>query len=114
MLGKREQVQMQKWLQGREWGRLRWEIAKRDGYRCQLGISRRCVVFPGDRFEVDHIISRLDMGSLDLFWEKENLRMVCVPCHRLLTARQNRLRKKSVEDQALESELNRWDELIGQ
>lgn len=59
------------------WERLRREIIKRDGGRCQM-----CGVFPA-RIEVHHIIPwRISKDD-----SPENLMTICPPCHRRLDNR---------------------------
>jgi 5-methylcytosine-specific restriction endonuclease McrA len=61
-------------------------VLRRDGYICQLNIENVCVSLgnplPATELECDHIIEVSDGGS-DL---AENLRCVCRPCHRRVTA----------------------------
>lgn len=54
------------------WQRTKREVLERDGQRCvACGAT-------GVRFEVDHIVPLANGGSNEL----QNLRTLCVPCHR--------------------------------
>ena len=54
----------------------------------------RCDLIGGFRPEVDHIEQALGRHSkTDCIHHQTNLRVLCVPCHRAVTAEQRRLRK---------------------
>ena len=107
-----DQEKMAKWLKGSRWQRLRWVVAERDGYRCQLQVSSQCRIFPGDRFEIDHIVPRAEMVDEGQFWELKNLRFVCGVCHRFVTARQNRVRVRREGDRTPVEELKALDDFF--
>ena len=102
------QAQMQAWMTRSKWRTLRWEIARRDGFRCRLRVSKQCRRLLSDRFEIDHIIPRKDMTSIDQFWDPENLRLVCSECHAVHSGRQN-----MVEDAHIKHEVAAFDALLG-
>ncbi|WP_201408419.1 HNH endonuclease [Mycobacterium paraintracellulare] len=66
---------------GYQWQRTRRRILRRDDWECQIR-GPRCL---GDASEVDKIVP-ISLGGSDT--DDENLRAVCVPCHRSKTARE--------------------------
>ncbi|WP_112874939.1 HNH endonuclease [Paracoccus endophyticus] len=58
--------------QSAQWKRLRWEILKRDGFRCKI-----CGAV--GRLEIDHI--KPVRNHPELSFGAENLQALCVPCH---------------------------------
>ncbi|MEM8551089.1 MAG: HNH endonuclease signature motif containing protein [Pseudomonadota bacterium] len=61
------------------WRRLRWQILKRDGFRCvECGA--------GGRLEVDH--RRPVRTNPELAWEPSNLQVLCPGCHSRKTCRE--------------------------
>lgn len=63
---------------GRPWRRKRDAVLLRDQFTCQVCSK------VSDELEVDHIIPRARGGSDDM----TNLRAICVPCHKVKTARE--------------------------
>lgn len=63
---------------GRPWRRKRDAVLLRDQYTCQV-----CGKVT-DELEVDHIKARAHGGGDEL----TNLRAICVPCHKVKTARE--------------------------
>ncbi|MCY1533414.1 HNH endonuclease [compost metagenome] len=63
---------------GRPWRRKRDAVLLRDQYTCQV-----CDKVT-DELEVDHITPLARGGSDDM----SNLRAICVPCHKIKTARE--------------------------
>jgi 5-methylcytosine-specific restriction protein A len=63
-----------------DWPRTRDLVLKRDRYRCQVQ-GQGC---DGRGVEADHIVSVAEGGDNSL----ENLRAICVPCHRRRTGQQ--------------------------
>lgn len=66
---------------GYQWQRTRRRILRRDDHECQIR-GPRCAV---DATEVDKIVP-ISLGGSDT--DDDNLRAVCVPCHRAKTARE--------------------------
>ncbi len=66
------------------------------------------MLYPGDRFDIHHIVGRRDMVSLDQFWDEDNLLFVCRECHRLETRRENR-----AGSEALLAAVGEYDKLLG-
>ncbi|MEB4208747.1 HNH endonuclease signature motif containing protein [Mycobacterium sp. 94-17] len=64
-----------------QWQRTRRRILRRDDGECQIR-GPRCLV---DATEVDKI-TPISLGGCDT--DEDNLRAVCVPCHRSKTARE--------------------------
>jgi 5-methylcytosine-specific restriction enzyme A len=72
---------------GSGWQVIRKQVLVRDGYRCQLRFAEICV---GRASQVDHIVQPEAGGGSDL----DNLRAVCVKCHRRRTGRQGAMAKQ--------------------
>ena len=90
------------------WGVLRWEIAERAGYRCELNKESVCEVFPGDCFEIDHIVPRYLHKSIDEFWDEDNLQYVCKPCHYVKSRRELRIGRDG-KDEGLVDEIEKFE-----
>ena len=72
---------------GGNWPVIRRQVLERDGYQCQLRYAVICI---GRASQVDHIVQPEAGGSNAL----DNLRAVCVRCHRRRTGRQGALAKQ--------------------
>lgn len=57
--------------------RVQERVWLRCGGRCQLECGRK--LFPGDKWEIDHKHALINGGE----HRESNLRLVCVPCHRI-------------------------------
>lgn len=64
---------------GRPWRRKRAAILVRDNYTCRV-----CGLITKD-LEVDHIVNVAQGGTDD----DENLQAICIPCHKVKTARES-------------------------
>ena len=64
---------------GRPWRRKRAAILVRDNYTCRV-----CGMITKD-LEVDHIVNVAQGGTDD----DENLQAICIPCHKVKTARES-------------------------
>ncbi len=78
---KRHETEEPTWGQGRggrPWRRKRERVLLRDGYICQVcgRVTRQ--------LEMDHIVPMSQGGSED----EDNLRAICVACHRIKTAKE--------------------------
>lgn len=90
------------------WRKLRWDVAKRANYRCELGYEHFCEVYPGDDFQVDHKHPRYLHQSMDEFWVEENLQYVCRSCHAVKTRREYRFGKQG-KDSAVVADLEKYE-----
>lgn len=82
-IAERHQVPGPAWGQGRggrPWRRKRDAVLTRDLYTCQV-----CEQV-SDELEVDHIRPKAQGGDDSM----ENLRAICVPCHKIKTSRESR------------------------
>ncbi len=69
---------------GREWERLRKQVIERDKYLCQACLRATPQRVTQGR-EVDHKLAKANGGTDEL----DNLELLCGPCHRAKTARDN-------------------------
>jgi 5-methylcytosine-specific restriction endonuclease McrA len=70
------------------WRRLKREKLVEQPYCSRCGIAKG----PGVRLECHHI--RPPRGNADLFFDPDNLTLVCPSCHRLITAREIQSRSR--------------------
>ncbi len=71
-------------MYGPEWQSLRKLVALRDGYQCRQ-CGRLCYR-KGD-MHIDHIVPH--KGNPDLFWDLDNLQVLCASCHSTKTAKED-------------------------
>lgn len=72
----------------KQWKKLRADILKRDGFRCQ-----RCGEYGNASFHVDHI---KPFGAVDdpLRLDESNLQVLCPSCHSTKTAKEDGYRSQ--------------------
>lgn len=81
-------------INNRRWARLRLQVLRRDGYRCQApGCGR------AGALEVDH---RLPLAAGGAMWDTSNLQSLCRSCHIAKTAVENGRAPRSEWDDYVE------------
>jgi 5-methylcytosine-specific restriction protein A len=73
---------------GRQWGAIRAQVIRRDQACRECGLTYPATA--RTRWEVDHIVPVADGGGAEM----ENLRLLCVTCHKRVTAEWRRSRAR--------------------
>ena len=84
----------------RNWQMLKMRVHKRDDWTCQICGKRKTYSFSANH--ADHIIPVADGGDE---WDPENIRTLCVPCHKAVTKEWHRERKL----RKMEGEHSHWE-----
>lgn len=64
------------WYKTARWQRLRWSILVRDSFTCSM-----CGRLEGNTSQLVADHKRPHRGDETLFWDAENLTVLCKPCH---------------------------------